>query len=391
MNTKISNSENVQMIEQFLIENFDFRYNVLSKKVEVREHKDEAEFVALTEKKRNSIVRLIKLELDEVTNVKQNVQEFLDSEDIGLYDPICDWLDSLTKWDGQNRVTELFGRVPGITSEQIYWCSIWMRSTVAHWYGIDALHANETIPTFIGEQGCGKSTFCHRILPPHLREYFLDHINLSNKFDKEMALTNNLLVNLDELDQIGPTRQAELKHTVSKVKVNGRPIFGHEQYDRKRYASFVATTNNPHPLQDATGSRRYICIRIPVGTTINNEKEIEYEQLYAQLVEEVMTMKCRYWFTTSENQQIQLTNSQFQQEQDLSTMLENCFRHSEANEHTKPISVKSIIEILEHQYPNIKKTRSFSIHVGMNLRNLGYERSILHGVAYYDVVAKSIL
>ena len=31
-----------------------------------------------------------------------------------------------------------------------------------------------------------------------------NHLNLSNKFDKEMALTNNLIVCLDELEAIRP-------------------------------------------------------------------------------------------------------------------------------------------------------------------------------------------
>ena len=57
------------------------------------------------------------------------------------------------------------------------------------------------------------STFVARLLPPELRVYYLDHLNLSNKFDKEMALTNNLLVNLDELDAIRPSQ-----HAASKVK-----------------------------------------------------------------------------------------------------------------------------------------------------------------------------
>ena len=91
----------------------------------------------------------------------------------------------------------------------------------------------------------------------------LDHLNLANKFDKEMALTNNLFVNLDELDAIRPSQQSSLKQTLSVSKVNGRPIFGRTQEDRPRFASFVATTNNRHPLQDVTGSRRYICILIP--------------------------------------------------------------------------------------------------------------------------------
>ncbi len=386
MSEKISNSENVQMIEQFLTEKFEFRYNALSKKVEVRERNEESAFLPLTEKKRNSIVRLVKIELDDAKCVKQNVQEYLDSEDILQYDPICSWLNGLPKWDGQNRVAELFSRIPGITTEQIYWCSIWIRSAVAHWMGLDTLHGNECIPTFIGDQGCGKSTFCHRLLPPHLREYFLDHINLANKNDKEMALTNNLLVNLDELDQITSSKQAELKQTVSKVKVNGRPIYGREQYDRKRYASFVATTNNPHPLQDPTGSRRYICLRIPSGMLIDNASEIDYEQLYAQVVEEITVKKLRYWFTNDENQQIQQTNNQYQQEQDLCVMIENCFRHAEENEHVSMISLKDVITTLEKVYPNIKKSHSFSINLGMKMKSLGYKRTILHGVSWYDAI-----
>ena len=60
-----------------------------------------------------------------------------------------------------------------------------------------------------------------RLLPQQLRQYYLDHLNLSNKFDKEMALTNNLFVNLDEFDAIRPSQHPALKQTLSKSKVNG--------------------------------------------------------------------------------------------------------------------------------------------------------------------------
>lgn len=387
MSERLTTSENVLMIEEYLNENYELRYNVLSKKIEVRMRKENEEFVPLCDKKLNSIVRRVKLEIDGVKNVKQNVHEYVDSEDIEQYDPVCDWLRALPAWDGRNRVTELFSRIPGITSEQIYWCSIWMRSAVAHWLGLDPMHANESIPTLIGEQGCGKSTFCRRLLPPHLSEYFLDHINLGNKFDKEMALTNNLLVNLDELDQIRPAQQPEIKQTVSKVKVNGRQIYGRNQQDRKRYASFVSTTNNPHPLQDPTGSRRYLCISIPKGMIIDNDEEIEYEQLYAQVMEEVVVKKCRYWFNNDETRQIQQVNSQFQQEQDLCTMLETCFRHADDGEVVKMMPVKTIIAILEKQYPLIKKSHSFTIQIGLKLKNLGFNQKYIHGVSCYDTIS----
>ncbi|MBQ0020297.1 MAG: DUF3874 domain-containing protein [Bacteroidales bacterium] len=390
MKHKISTSEKVLLIEQYLTENYELRYNLLNKKTEVRARSNEQgkDFEPLTNKMKNSMVRQTKIDLEELTCVRQDVLEYLDSSAIPQYDPIRDYLNGLPRWDGQNRVAELFSRIPGTSSEQILWLSIWMRSAVAHWLGMDTLHGNECVPTLIGAQGSGKSTFCHRLLPEHLRQYFLDHLNLSNKNDKEMALTNNLLVNLDEMDQIRPTQQAELKQTLSKPKVNGRPIYGREQQDRTRYASFLATTNNRHPLQDKTGSRRYLCISIPKGALIDNETPINYEQLYAQLVKEVREDGMRYWFTNEETRQIQQVNQQFQQETDLSAMLQTCFRVP--NEQERPqsqvMTVKEICGILKEEYPAMQQDKSLSIHVGMRMHELGFERKTLNKGNAYHVI-----
>jgi len=387
---KLTTCENIELIELYLQENYELRYNVLSKKVEVLDRNVSNNYRHLTDKVLNSIIRQARKDLGDVKEVKQHVQEYLNSEDIKEYDPIRDWLGHLPKWDGQYRVAELFSRIPGIGSEQVYWCSIWLRSAVAHWLGIDTLHGNECVPTLIGQQGCGKSTFCLKLLPPHLRMYYLDHFNLANKFDKEMALTNSLLVNIDELDQIRPSRQAELKQALSKTKVNGRPIFGREQQDRVRYASFIATTNNPHPLQDPTGSRRYICIRIPEGMEINKETPVEYEQLYAQLVYEVTNQEnpLRYWFTTEETVSIQQANAQFQQEQSLEIMLEACFRLPDEKENAKMVPVKQIVSILQSQYPQLQNSRSLTIQIGLRLAEQGYMRKMIHGCSYYNVVPR---
>ena len=260
--------ETTLAIELFLNDNYLFRHNVLNGKVEfaVKSADSEPDFRPLTQEALNSIIRRAKKEqVCEKGSPKTEIMEFVHSEDVPTYNPIGDYLAHLPKWDGQNHIAKLFNRLPGITSEQQGFLTIWLRSVVAHWLQMDQLHGNECVSTLIGAQGCGKTTYFHRLLPPSLRQYYLDHLNLSNKFDKEMALTNNLLVNLDELDAIRRSQHAALKQTLSKSKVNGRPIYGASQEDRPRFASFVATTNNPHPLTDATGSRRYICLTIPDG------------------------------------------------------------------------------------------------------------------------------
>jgi predicted P-loop ATPase len=305
---------------------------------------------------------------------------------VPAFDPIKAYLENLPQWDGQNHVAQLFSRIPGISSEQLAYLSIWFRSTVAHWLQMDTLHGNECVPTLIGAQGCGKTTFLRRLLPLPLRQYYLDHLNLSNMFDKEMALTNNLLVNLDELEAIRPSQQSMLKQTVSKSKVNGRPIFGRAQEDRLRYASFVATTNNPHPLTDPTGSRRYICLTIPEGQFIDNAGDIDYDQLYAQVMHELQEDEAPYWFHNDEVARIQQLNQEYMEVKDMSELVEICFRKPNEGEHAKPMSGKEMLKVIQGKYPSLEINHSAKMQLSTAMKELGYEsKEVHHSAQYYAI------
>ena len=257
-----ANVEDLLMVKEFLSNSYELRNNVVAGRLEFRRRDGtDSPFRQLTCEAENSIILDAMQTLGMLKGLKNMLTLLLHSNEVAEYDPVREYLTNLPRWDGQNRVAELFGRLPGISSENIYRCSIWMRSAVPHWLKIDQLHGNETVPTLIGDQGCGKTIFCRRLLPPSLQGYFLDRMNLSNKFDKDMALTNNMLVVLDEFDQYTNHQQASLKQALSRNTVNARPIFKGTQVVRHRYASFLATTNNLQPLNDPTGSRRYICIR----------------------------------------------------------------------------------------------------------------------------------
>ena len=387
--------EGMLVIEQFLKEKYLFRFNMLNGKVEFLTKSAIDETVAdsderwrpLTDRAQKSIILAALREgLDEECNPKSDIPLMLQSEEVCTYDPIADYLNGLPQWDGQNHVARLFGRLPGLSSEHLSFLAIWLRSAVAHWLQMDTLHGNECVPTLIGPQGCGKTTFFNRLLPQHLRQYYLDHLNLSNKFDKEMALTNNLLVNLDELDAIRPSQQSQLKQTLSKSKVNGRPIYGASQEDRPRYASFVATTNNPHPLKDETGSRRYICMTIPKGLFIDNTGEIDYDQLYAQVLYEIRELKSPYWFNNEEVARIQELNMEYMEKKDIAEIVEILFRKPEENEMGMAMNSSQMLELVRHEYPSVPNTHSSKIAIGRALRALDYQSSDRAGISYYRVV-----
>ena len=379
-------------VELFLQENYLFRRNMLSGKVEFATlPAEEPQYRVLTQEALNSIVIRAKREnVCEKGNPKADIMELVHSEEVRVHNPIKKYLDGLPKWDGQNHVARLFSRLPGISTEQEGFLAIWLRSAVAHWLQMDQIHGNECVPTLIGAQGCGKTTFVQRLLPPHLREYFLDHLNLSNKFDKEMALTNNLLVNLDELDAIRPSQHAALKQTLSKSKVNGRPIYGASQEDRPRFASFVATTNNPHPLTDATGSRRYICLTIPKGKLIDNTGEIDYEQLYAQVLHEVRELKVSYWYSNAEVMRIQELNLNYMEKKDIAEIVNVCFRKPKEGEVVKTLNSAQILQMIQSEYPTVKSDRSTKIHLGLAMKELGIEHTLHNNRAQYKIVPLKI-
>ena len=395
-----ASQEATLVIELFLNENYRFRRNVLNGKVEfamlpketgatLSSASDEAELIyrPLTQAALNSIVIRAKREqVMEKGSPKAEITEYVQSEEVPEYNPVQDFLNSLPQWDGQNHIARIFSRIPGITSEQLNYLTIWLRSAVAHWMQMDMLHGNECVPTLIGSQGCGKTTFVRRLLPQHLRQYYLDHLNLSNKFDKEMALTNNLLVNLDELDAIRPSQQSSLKQTLSVSKVNGRPIFGRAQEDRPRFASFVATTNNRHPLKDVTGSRRYICILIPDGQMIDNTGDIDYGQLYAQVMYELLEQKAPYWFNNDEVARIQQLNQDFMEKKDLGEMFVACFRQPHEGEVVKTMNCDEMISLMQKDYPTLQNTVGNKVRLGKTISALGFKHKEHSHVAYYEVI-----
>ena len=406
--------EGTLVIEQFLMANYRFRRNNLNGKVEfavlpkadnkaegntvetidslsnASEKEADLAFRPLTQAALNSIIIRAKREqVLEKGSPKTEITEYVTSEEVPEHNPVQAFLKNLPVWDGQNHIAKVFGRLPGITSEQLNYLTIWLRSAVAHWLQMDMLHGNECVPTLIGKQGCGKTTFVRRLLPLHLREYYLDHLNLSNKFDKEMALTNNLFVNLDELEAIRPSQQSSLKQTLSVSKVNGRPIFGRTQEDRPRFASFVATTNNRHPLKDVTGSRRNICILIPDGQMIDNSGEIDYGQLYAQVVYELQEQKSPYWFNNDEVARIQQLNQDFMEKKDIGEMFMACFRHPNEGEVVKTMNCDQMIVIMQKDYPTLENTIGNRVRLGKTISALGFEHKEHSHVAYYKVVPLS--
>ena len=387
--TMVAANPDLMQIEEFFEQNYLFRNNVLNGRYEVtRVGQNPLVWQHLTNERWNSIVWNLEMALPDVKSLKKYAEMYVYSEHTPLYDPIAEYMNNLPSWDGEDHVRRLINCLAGVNEKQSEWIRIWLRSMVAHWMKMDVEHGNDVVLLLMGDQGCGKSTFCQRLLPATLREYYLDHLNLANKFDKEMALTHNLLVNIDEFDQVKNSQQAELKHTISKSKVNGRRIYASVQTDQHRYASFVATTNSRQPLKDPTGSRRYLCVNIPSTQLIDNTFEINHEQLYAQILSEINTGKPCY-FNREETILLQEANQPYQQIADFETMTKACFRKPKKGEEAKAILISDIFSEIQTYYPHLSPNMKNKMAIGVTLRSLGFQSTHTRsGNAYFAVFKK---
>ena len=55
---------------------------------------------------------------------KAEITEYVTSEEVPEYNPMQQFLTGLPVWNGRNHIAEVFGRIPGITSEQLNYLTI---------------------------------------------------------------------------------------------------------------------------------------------------------------------------------------------------------------------------------------------------------------------------
>lgn len=352
-------------LNEFMDRRYEFRSNTLSGALEYRQ-RDSIHFYfqPIDDRVRNSIA-LDALQ-EGIRAWDRDVNRYLSSNRVPLYNPVEEYLYNARHWDGKDRIRALAALVPCTNP---HWGELfyrWFLNMVAHWRGVsNKMHANSTSPLLIGGQGYRKSTFCRLILPPELRFGYTDSLDFKSKRDAEMYLGRFLLINIDEFDQISDTQQGFLKHLLQKPVANLRKPYGSTIQEVRRYASFIGTSNHQDLLSDPSGSRRFICIE--VTSPINTNVTINYVQLYAQAMEALAKGE-RYWFDDSDEAILRETNQEFEQLTPMEQLFHCYFRKPEEGEEGRFMSPMQILEYLHSKNRNIKISVADSSHFGRILR-----------------------
>ena len=344
--TTVGANPKLEDLQNFLSENFDFRYNVLTDMPECKP-KNTTTYRMIDKRLMNSLS--FKAMMQGIDCKDADVKRFIFSDQIATHHPFKDYMASLPEWDGTDRVTMLGARVSG-KSIWLNGFHRWMLGMVAQWFGYPARCANAVAPILISaEQGMCKSTFCSILLPEELRAYYTDKFAITSTSGCEQKISTFGLINMDEFDQYTERMMTILKNLMQMKKVNYRKCFKAYFSDLPRIASFIGTSNEKALLTDETGSRRFLCIEVekPIDCSA-----IDYAQVYAQLKFELESGK-RYWLSKEEEQEIQEHNRAYYRHSPEEEVFYKVFSLPKEGESCLHLTATDIYNHLQKRFPKV--------------------------------------
>lgn len=310
-----------------------------------------------------------------------SLSTLLRSNFVPPFHPMTAYLESLSPWDGR---TDHIGRllalvhcrsVPHDTFDR--YARRWLVAMVAA-----ALHddvVNHEILVLLGRQGTFKSSFMNNILPPCLRKYYSVKTN-SHRMDKDdaFALTENFLINFEEIDSMQRAEVNQLKALTTVPYIKDRPAYGRRKVRLPHRASFCATGNNLQFLTDDTGNRRWLVFEVE---RIDNPwtAAIDHAGVYAQ-AKALLEGGFKYWFDGDEIDDINRQNREFETPDSARELVVTHFRLPRPCEKCTFLTSS---QVAARFAPQLKVS---PVAVGRVMRELGFEQLRNHLGRFWKTV-----
>jgi len=366
--------------EEYLNQRYDIRYNVISNKFEYRE-KGEEKFREMNEN--NMFVRLQK---DNINISLNHLVALLKSDFVKEYNVFKDYFESLPQWDEKtDYIGELASYLKSQDSKRLsHHFKKWLVRAVRN--AIDDNYFNKQCFVLVSsKQNSGKSTFCRFLCPPQLNDYIVESIGTDK--DSHIAITENFLINLDELSQAEKAEINAFKSMFSKDKVKARLTYDKRPTVHARRASFMGSTDRWEFLTDENGSVRWLCFEID-SIDWNYKNDIIIDDVWSQAYHLLTNTKYYYDLTLEEIKENDYVNKKYQVGSPERDLIQKFFKPGDEYDGTFMSSTDIIEYISQHSAININP-----VQIGRELRFLGFQRKpkFVDGNAKYGYLVIEIL
>lgn len=377
---KESGEHQIDRIENFLSERYEFRFNIVTSKLEYRPL-DNENFHSITDYRENSFLRELKKSGFKCGSTL--LRAILNSDFCPVYNPFIAYFNSLEAWDENTDHITALARTVTTTQQELweYCFRKWIVAMVA--CAIADNEINHTVIVFSGKQGIGKTTWMLNLVPAELKEYcFSGTINPNNK-DTLIHLSECLFVLLDELENLNRTEIGTLKEIITKSQIRMRRAYGHNNESMMRRASFGGSVNTAQFLNDTTGSRRWLCFE---ALEIVYQHNIDMAKVFAQALH-LYKNNFQFWFDKEDIKTITASNEQYQVKTAEEELLLTWFEKPADEFNISYLSTSEIASKL-NTFAKVNVTTSTVIMLGKALHKHGYKRTKRKGKYVYAVVVK---
>jgi hypothetical protein len=295
----------IDRVENFLLSKYRFRNNTITSRLEYR-FLTKKVWYQMNDYIENSMLR--ELLKNKIRTNMGGLRNLLYSDFCELFNPFSTYFESLPPWDEQTDHIALLADTI-TTTHQDLWHTCFKKWLVAM-VGcvLDEHTINQTVIVFSGKQGVGKTTWMENLVPKELKQYlFSGTINPNNK-DTLIHLSECMLINLDELENLNRSEIGSLKELITKTHIRIRRAYGHNNETLPRCASFAGSVNTAQFLNDTTGSRRFLSFEV---TDIKYDHKVSLDDVYSQALH-LFKSGFRFWFNRDEIDAINANNEQYQ-------------------------------------------------------------------------------
>ena len=287
----------------------------------------------------------------------KDINRYIMSDKIPEYNPVMEYLWKVRgTWDGKDHIGNLARTVPTDNPHWQKWFRTWFLAMVAQWLGKNRRYGNAVAPLLISRQGYNKSTFCKLLIPRELQWGYNDNLVLSERKSVLQAMSQFLLINLDEFNAISPNLQEGfLKNLIQLASVKVKRPYGKHVEEFPRLASFIATANMSDILSDPSGNRRFIGIELTGPIDISHR--IDHPQLFAQ-AQEMIERDEPYWFDAEQTSLIMQSNERFRRQSPTEMFFYEYFEIAADEKSGTYMSAAAIFNVLREHCGSALKVNS---------------------------------
>lgn len=353
-------------MQKYIDKRYDLKRNEVTNKILFKE-KNETVFRALNEIEFNTL--LIKIQSKGIKVNPSNLEAFLYSHFVESFDPFKEYFEGLPKWDNKiDYIAELAATINTTNNKYFQWIlEKWIVALVACSYSEE--NTNQQVLIFIGEQGCGKTSWVRKLIPKDLKEYLFEGTIIPNDKDTKFHLADKLIINMDELVSFGKSKNDFYKGLITLDYIEQRRPYSRQSSRLMRRASFVAGTNNLEILSDMTGNRRYLCVQT---LKIDKDHSVNINKVFAQAVH-LFKNGFKFYFDEDDIKRVEIENKHYLQTPEEYDLMEQLFETPNDNHNSVLMSASEVLDYIK-EYKRPHKFISVE-QIGKALVSLGYKKA----------------